>query len=434
MSTLPNGRSKPSTMRATVWNGIPYQVTIKSVPKPRLQTSEDVVVRLTSAAICGSDLHIYRGINGSATPPWVLGHEGVGIVQEVGEAVQNVKPGDRVVVPALPEDGVLNLQDVPVLAGFGFGDEFGLRDGLQAEYIRVPQADVSLIPIPHYPSHELSYLMISDIWATAWTCLDFSGFQPGETVAVFGAGPVGLLCAYTALFRGAARVYIVDHVKRRLAKAKEIGAVPIDFTRGNAASQILKVEKLGVNRSCDCCGEECLNEELKPQQNAIINDMVSVTIPGGGMGQVGVYLAQTPAPGRPEADKIAPTLDFPMTAFWGKNLSLKAGIVNPVALAPQLVQLIMSGRVDLSWVVTSVIGLEEVPEAYRRFEKKLETKVVIRFKWEYDEWSVGNSASDRFKEEGGDNAGQALHNGVEHQKNGARKTSWKSLEDIESEL
>jgi threonine dehydrogenase-like Zn-dependent dehydrogenase len=300
---------------------------------------------------------------------------------------------------------------------------------LPAEYIRVPQADTTLIPIPHYPSHELSYLFVANIWATAWTCLDFSGFRAGETVAVFGAGPVGLLCAYTALFRGAARVYIIDHVKARLAKGKQIGAIPINFTKGNAANQILKFEKLGVHRSCDCVGYECVNAELKPQQNAVINDMVNVTLPGGGIGQIGVYIAQSPAPGRPEAAKISPTLEFPQTAFWSKSLSLKAGICDPQALAPQLVELIKSGRVDLSWLVSSVIGIEDVPEGYKRFDKQLETKVVIRFKWEDDEWQVSNGAHNGTHEE---DATAGI--GVQDNGDFAAKTSWKSLEDIEVEL
>jgi threonine dehydrogenase-like Zn-dependent dehydrogenase len=276
--------------------------------------------------------------------------------------------------------------------------------------------------------------MVSDIWATAWTCLDLSGFKPGETVAVFGAGPVGLLCAYSALFRGASRVYVVDYVKSRLEKAKKIGAVPIDFTRGNAAHQILKSEKLGVDRSCDCCGFECLNEEMKPQQNAIINDMVRVTITGGGIGQVGVYMAQESAPGRPEASKISPTVEFPMSEFWLKSLSIKAGVVNPMAMAPQLVELIKSGRVDLSWVVSSVIGIEDVPEGYRRFDKQLETKVVVRFTWEDDEWKVGNGVGNGEKGERSEEDGYGVGNGVRNNGDLVSKTSWKSLEDIEAEL
>ncbi|KAJ8109690.1 hypothetical protein OPT61_g7269 [Boeremia exigua] len=207
MSSIPNGNHAPSdTMRAVVWRGKAYHVSVENVPKPQLQSSEDAIIRLTSSALCGTELHVYRGFAGSSNPPWIMGHEGVGIVEAVGEAVQNVKPGDRVIVPGTVDDGVLNINEIiPALEFAGLGADFGTNDGLQAEYYRVTQADVTLIPIPHYPSRELDYLMISDIWCTAWTCLDISGFQAGETVAVFGAGPVGLLCAYSAMFRGAAR-------------------------------------------------------------------------------------------------------------------------------------------------------------------------------------------------------------------------------------
>ena len=145
MPTLTNGRPRPSpanknTMRATVWNGVPFQVSVKTVPKPRLLASEDAVVRLTSAAICGSDLHIYHGVLGSSNPGWVLGHEGVGIVQEVGEAVQNVQPGDRVIVSGIPDEGVLKLQDVPSIVIFGIGEDFGIGDheGMQGRYTVSP--------------------------------------------------------------------------------------------------------------------------------------------------------------------------------------------------------------------------------------------------------------------------------------------------------
>lgn len=255
---------------------------------------------------------------------------------------------------------------------------------VSAEYLRVPQADQSLIPIEYYPSRELHYLFISDIWATAWGALDYSGFQPGETVAVFGAGPVGLLCAYSAILRGAAKVYIVDYIQSRLDKGKSIGAIPINFTHGNAAKQILEREPEGVNRSCDCCGYECLNEKLEMQQNALLNDAIHVTSSGGGIGVIGAYMAQDKAPGRPEADKIAPTIDFPITEFWTKGLTMRGGIVDPKLLAPRLVELVKSGRAKPGFIVSSVIGIEEAEEGYRKFDEK-ETKVVIRFPWMRDD-------------------------------------------------
>ena len=136
MSTLTNGHfdHKPSsgTMRAAIWKGKPFHVSIDTVPKPQLLSSEDAIIRLTSSAICGSDLHTYRGILGSTNPPWTLGHEAVGIVESVGEAVQNVKPGDRVIVPCTPDDGVLDIDAlIAPLEVYGSGIEFGSNDGMQ---------------------------------------------------------------------------------------------------------------------------------------------------------------------------------------------------------------------------------------------------------------------------------------------------------------
>lgn len=120
------------TMRTTVWKGKAFHISIENIPKPNLFHSEDAIVRLISAAICGTDLHIYRGISGSTNTPWVLGHEGVGIVESVGEAVQNVKPGDRVIIPATPDDGVLNINALlPPLESFGLGTDFGPGEGMQ---------------------------------------------------------------------------------------------------------------------------------------------------------------------------------------------------------------------------------------------------------------------------------------------------------------
>ena len=250
-----------------------------------------------------------------------------------------------------------------------------------AEYVRVPQADDSLIIIPHYPFREFDYLFISDIWATAWTCLDFSGFEAGDSVAVFGAGPVGLLCAYSALFRGARKVYIVDHNKQRLEKGASIGAIPINFTHNNAAEQILALEPNGVNRSCDCCGQEALNTDLKPQQNAILLDMVHVTKNQGGMGIVGVYFHQDNTPGHPRASEWRADLAIPTAEMWTKGLKMQSGIVNIPSVAARLVELVKSGRGKPSFIVSSVVGIEDAPEAYKRFEEGKETKVVFRFPW-----------------------------------------------------
>ncbi|ODM19381.1 hypothetical protein SI65_04365 [Aspergillus cristatus] len=177
-----------ATMQALVYNGTPYNVTIANVSRPTIQNHTDAVVRITTSAICGSALHFYHGLMGG-TPPCVVGHEAIGHVSAVGDAVSSLSVGDYVVIPDNAAAG--HLEMVPeALNSFGGGTGLG---GLQAEYARVPFADDSLIPVPltHETTNssvERDYLTTGDIFATGWSAIDYSGFQPGDTVAVFGAG------------------------------------------------------------------------------------------------------------------------------------------------------------------------------------------------------------------------------------------------------
>ncbi|KAL1849868.1 hypothetical protein Daus18300_013125 [Diaporthe australafricana] len=233
--------------------------------------AQDAIVRVTTAAICGSDLHIYHGILGSTEVLWAMGHEAMGIVVETGSAVTSVKEGDHVVISAgqtrAQEPGQLQLE--PSIGGgfdmFGGGKDF-------AEYVRVPLADGTLMRIgnPQIPDRE--FLFLSDIFATGWQALDFAGFQPGDDVAA------------------------------RLAKARSIGAV-------------LRLAPDGVTRVCDCVGYECVDERLKPDRGFVLNEAVKMASDGGGIGVAGVYLAQPNSKGTPRAGTIAPDLTFPMTLF-----------------------------------------------------------------------------------------------------------------------
>jgi threonine dehydrogenase-like Zn-dependent dehydrogenase len=272
-----------------------------------------------------------------------------------------------------------------------------------AEFVRVPNADDSLIIIPSSASKlpDKEFLFISDIWATGWTNLDFAGFQAGDTVAVFGCGPMGLLCIYSAILRGASRVYAVDHVKARLDKAREIGAIPIDFTssKGSASEQILKLEPDGVRRSCDCCGYECINDNLKEQENFIISEMVKVTGTNGGMGVAGVYFAEPDSKGTPRGSTKNPNISFPMTTWWEKGLSMRGGAVDDKTVAPILLELVLSGRARPGFIVSGEFGIDEAPEAYRRFDRKLETKALLTFPWRKEE---------------GEEDGQRERKGAEH--------------------
>ncbi|KAL1847442.1 hypothetical protein Plec18167_005167 [Paecilomyces lecythidis] len=378
-----------STMRAVLWSGIPYNVTVRDVPRPVIQNPTDALVRMTAAAICGTDLHIYHGVYGSRSPPWVMGHEGMGIIEAVGEAVQSLKIGDHVVIPDSLDSGhlTMNLAEPEVVLGesMGLGSDFGDFYGCQAEYAVIPFADYSLIPVPTKnttnSSSDIIYLFLSDIFATGWTALTYSGFEAGDTVAVFGAGPVGLLAAYSAILRGAARVYSVDSVPSRLKIAQSIGAIPISLngSSGGPAAQILQHEPNGVTRSVDCVGYEAVNSNLERQENTIILDMVNVTSQRGGLGIVGIFAASGVTEGTPLGNTTSSLVPFPMADFFTKGLTLRAGPVDPKIVAPYLEELISSGKARPDFIVSSEIGIEDAPEYYARFDQHLETKVVIRF-------------------------------------------------------
>ncbi|KAI3534591.1 alcohol dehydrogenase GroES-like domain-containing protein [Colletotrichum abscissum] len=374
-----------ATMRAVVYHGTPFEMMVQDVAKPATLKETDVVVRVTTAAVCGSDLHIYRGYMGGAVP-WAMGHEAVGYISEIGDAVSSFAVGDYVIIPDTVSEDHLEM-DPRSKEYFGFGNsEMGLGglQGCAAEYARVPFAEANLIPIPltHDTANstiERDYLTVSDIFATGWAGIDYTGFEPGDSVAVFGAGPVGLLSAYSAILRGASKVYVVDHVKERLALAASIGAIPINFADEDPVAQILAREPDGVMRTVDCVGMEALNSSLQMDESTITQQMIDVAHFKGGMGQLGVYSSQDDSPGAPYGSDISPTIPFPVSSFFAKGLSFRTGAVDPKPYAPQLIDLINSGKAHPSFVISAVIGIEDAPEYYKRFNEKKETKVAIRF-------------------------------------------------------
>ncbi|KAH6988532.1 hypothetical protein EDB80DRAFT_589138 [Ilyonectria destructans] len=379
--------SKTGFMRGVEWEGEIRDVAVNIIPRPKITEPEDALVRITSSAICGSDLHIYHGLLGANDVPHGIGHEAVGIVEEVGPAVDFFKPGDRVVIVCAAEDGHL----VPKagleisrdeLVFYGLGSEFGTEDGLQTEFARVPWADSSLVKIP--PTLEdKEWLPVADVFPTGWTALSFSGFEAGDTVAVFGAGAVGLMCAYSAIIRGASLVYVIDHEPSRLAKAAGIGAMPINFTRGGKASdQILALRPGGVKRAVDCVGEVCLNDQLKPQQDYIIREAIRMTSAGGGVGIAGVYMSALTNDGKgtDAGTKLGlkAEISFPIAEAWLKGLRVQGGLVNIKANVPGIVELINNGRARPGFIFSNEYNLDDAPLAYRRFEQHEETKVVLK--------------------------------------------------------
>ncbi|KAH6661942.1 hypothetical protein F5X68DRAFT_178450 [Plectosphaerella plurivora] len=369
-----------NTMRGVVYSSVPYQVTVETLPVPVIINQTDAVVRITTSGICGSDLHSYRGVIGNGATTYTMGHEAIGVVEDIGTAVSALSVGDYVIISDTASHGDWQMEP-EFVEYFGAG---GGLDGLQAEYARVPFADDNLMPIPltrntTTPSLEQDYLMIGDIFTTAWTALTWSGFQPGDSVAVFGAGPVGLLAAYSAILRGASRVYSVDHVQQRLDLAKSIGAIPINFLDSDPVQQIMAQEPTGVRRSVDAVGMEAVNADLQIEGDIVIRQMIGVTGMRGGLGVVGVYAAFPSSPAAPRADVLSSNATVPWTEFFIKGLSIKSGLVDPKPVAPELIRLVAQGKAHPSFITSASISIEDAPEYYQKFNRTEETKVFIRF-------------------------------------------------------
>ncbi|EHA27220.1 hypothetical protein ASPNIDRAFT_137005 [Aspergillus niger ATCC 1015] len=334
-------------MRSVIFDGQPLNVNVRDVPKAHITRQTDAVVRVTSAAICGSDLHNYHGVSGSDQVPYPIGHEAMGIVEEAGAEVSSVKVGDRVIIPDILDGIGLDTKSIAV---FGEGPQFG---NLGAEFVRVPLAEKFLIVLDKEfdKISDKDLVVLSDIFPTAWAGVTWSGFEAGDRVAIFGAGPVGLLAAYSAILRGASH---------RLELAASIGAIPIDFTKGEPSAQILAREPNGVQRTIDCVGEECLNEELKPDQSFVITQATKCTSMDGGLAVIGVYLAEASSKG-------------------GNNMTIRGGIVDSKLYVGPLLELVRVGRAKPGFVFSSTINIDDAPNAYRRFSDHLETKVLIKF-------------------------------------------------------
>ncbi|KAF5985566.1 formaldehyde dehydrogenase [Fusarium coicis] len=355
--------SKTGFMRAVQWEGNVRDMSVNIIPRPKLIEPEDTIVRITTSAICGSDLHIYHGLFGTEEK-FGVGHEAVGIVEEVGPAVDFLKPGDRVLILAFAEDGnllpkpTMLVIDQPII-GLGLGGMFHGDTGLQAEYARIPWADSSLAKLPE-KLDDKEWLPLTDAFPTGWTAIDFSGFEAGDTVAVFGAGAIGLMAAYSAIIRGAAHVYVIDHVASRLAKAASIG----------------------VTRSIDAVGEVCLNDDLKPQQDYILREAVKITTSGGGIGVIGVHITAlvTEFGGRGVVHKpdLKAEIKFPMAEAWIKGIRIQGGLVDIKGNIKALVELVKSGRARPGFIFSNEYSLEDAPIAYRRFEQWEETKVTLK--------------------------------------------------------
>lgn len=215
---------------------------------------------------------------------------------------------------------------------------------------------------------------------TPFPSLDFAGFYPGETVAIFGAGPVGLASAYSAVLRGASRVYSIDHVASRLEKAASIGAIPINFMESDPVDQILASEPDGVVRTVDAVGYEAINSNGEHQENVVINQMIRLTMTAGGMGGLGVFGTAHQNNSVTAWGALAkPNITFDMGMFWSKQLTLRSGGVDALEYTPHLAELIADGTAHPGLIFSSIVDIEDAPEAYRAFSDHEEEKIAINF-------------------------------------------------------
>ncbi len=396
-------------MKAVVWKKA-YNVVVEEVEDPRILEPTDAVLRLTTAAICGSDLHMYEG----RTPMkagQTLGHENMGIIEAVGAGCRTTKVGDRVVLPFNIgcgfcfncSRGFANacLTANPESAGAGYGySGLGPHGGGQAQLLRVPYADFNALPLPGTAgdAHEDDFVMLADILPTGYHATEQAHIKPGDTVAIFGAGPVGLMAAISAKIKGASEIYVVDSIPARLDLVRKIGApcIPVDSSKGDPVEQILdlrapqrSVQNLapgsgdkmpGVMCGIDAIGyqanEHGKDDRSSPQQ--VLGDVIRVTNATGHVGLIGAYFPADP--GAPTPQLKTGQYELPLGMAWNKGISIEMGQAPVKQYNVYLRDLIIAGLMKPSMIVSHRLPLNEAPDAYAKFDKRTDgyTKVVLK--------------------------------------------------------
>lgn len=391
-------------MRAVVFHGI-GDIRLDEVPEPKIQEPTDAIIRLTKSAICGTDLHMIRGTFTGMKPGTVLGHEGIGIVEEIGSNVRNLKKGDRVVVPSTIACGYCsycrsgyqaqcdNANPNGKNAGtafFGGPKSTGPFNGLQAEYARIPHANAGLVKLPKEVTDDQA-IMISDIFPTGYFGADIAEIEPGDTVAVFGCGPVGQFAIASAKLLGAGRIIAVDTILSRLDMAREQGAESINY---NAEDPIEVIRELtggiGVDRAIDAVGVDANAPESGPaaekaqkqaqQFKQEVQQIAPETNPQGDNWHPGNAPSQAlewAVQGLAKAGTLSiigvypPTQkSFPIGMAMNKNLTINMGNCNHRKYIPPLVDMVREGRVDPAKILTQVEPIMSVLDAYKAFDRR----------------------------------------------------------------
>jgi alcohol dehydrogenase len=348
--------TKPTTsMKAFVYNG-PGKTALEDRQKPEIMAASDAIIRVTKTTICGTDLHIIKGDVPTCTPGRILGHEGVGIVDQVGSAVSMFKPGDHVLISCISSCGKCDFCRKQMYShcengGWILGNKI---DGTQAEYVRTPFADTSLYPIPK-GSDEEALVMLSDILPTGFECGVLNGqVQPGSTVAIIGAGPIGLAALLTAQFYSPAEIIMIDLDDNRLKIARSFGATQV-INSGNGKT-VEAVMKLTNNRGVDTAIEAV----GLPTTFELCEKLVAA---GGHLANIGVH-----------GQKV----DLFLEQLWDRNISITRLV--DTATIPMLFRTVASGKIDPNRLITHHFTLADIAAAYATFGNAAKTnalKVII---------------------------------------------------------
>lgn len=343
-------------MKALVYHG-PGEKSLDERPSPRLVSATDAIVRVTRTTICGTDLHILKGDVPTCQPGRVLGHEGVGVIEEVGAAVTAFKPGDRVLISCISSCGKCDacrrgMYSHCATGGWVLGNKI---DGTQAEYVRIPHADTSLYRLPAGVDEE-ALVMLSDILPTGFECGVLNGrVQPGSTVAIVGAGPIGLAALLTAQFYSPAQIIMIDRDRNRLEVARTFGATAcIDISMSDPVAETLRLT--------DGAGVDCAVEAVGVPSTFELCEAIIAA--GGTIANVGVHGAKA---------------DLHLETLWDRNITITTRLVDTVS-TPMLLKTVRAGRLQPKQLITHRFTLDRVLDAYDTFARAADTgalKVII---------------------------------------------------------
>jgi len=385
-------------MKAAVIHG-PGKITCDTVADPVIKEKDDLILKVTATAICGSDLHIYSG--GIPQPrPMVLGHEFMGIIEEVGASVKHLKRGDRVVVPFPvacggcffcnhelpghcehsnpenygPEGGLLTEKGGGM---FGYTDMYGGYDGGQAEFVRVPYANFGPRKVPDNLTDE-QVLFLTDIFPTGYTGVDWGEVSGGETVAIFGAGPVGIMAAKSAWLRNAGKVIIIDTLEYRLQKAKETAGCETILWNNDAEEVVEQLRAMTNGRGADVCIEAV---GFEPERSLLDKAKAVVNFEKGSVKVLEACMSGVRRGGIVSVLGVYPSTydNFPIAQFFDKGLIMRGGQAPVHKHIDQLLSYVVEGKIKLDDIITHRLPLSEVAHAYDIFQKRVDgcVKVVL---------------------------------------------------------